>query len=42
MRNETTIAALYVESGGCYFGLAGVDPWDKSRDARLYAGRILS
>lgn len=23
---------------GCYFGLAGVDPWDKRRDARLYAG----
>lgn len=22
------IAALYVESGGAYFGLPGVDPWD--------------
>jgi hypothetical protein len=32
------IAALYVETGGCYFGLPGVDPWDKARDARLYAG----
>lgn len=32
------IAALYVETGGCYFGLAGVDPWDKARDARTYAG----
>lgn len=32
------IAALYVETGGCYFGLPGVDPWDKPRDARLYAG----
>ena len=32
------IAALYVETGGCYFGLAGVDPWDEARDARLYAG----
>lgn len=32
------IAALYVETGGCYFGLPDVDPWDKSRDARLYAG----
>jgi len=28
------IAALYVESGGCYFGLEGVDPWDEPRDAR--------
>jgi hypothetical protein len=33
-----TIAALYVAKSGCYFGLAGVDPWDKDRDARLYAG----
>lgn len=33
-----TIAALYVATGGCYFGLAGVDPWDAARDARLYAG----
>lgn len=32
------IAALFVASGGCYFGLPGVDPWDRERDARLYAG----
>jgi hypothetical protein len=32
------IAALYVETGGCYFGQAGVDPWDITRDARQYAG----
>ena len=32
------IAALYVETGGCYFGLPGVDPWDEACDARLYAG----
>jgi hypothetical protein len=32
------IAALFVEKGGCYFGLEGVDPWDEARDARLYAG----
>ena len=32
------IAALYVQKGGCYFGLPGVDPWDEARDARLYAG----
>jgi hypothetical protein len=34
----TTVAALYVETGGCYFGLPDVDPWDRERDARLYAG----
>jgi hypothetical protein len=32
------IAALFVERGGVYFGLEDVDPWDKARDARLYAG----
>ena len=32
------IAALYVETGGVYFGMNGVDPWDKTRDARLYPG----
>ena len=32
------IAALYVESGGTYFNLAGVQPWDEERDARLYDG----
>lgn len=31
-------AALFVETGGSYFGLPGVDPWDESRDARFYAG----
>lgn len=34
----TTVAALYVQTGGAYFGLDGVDPWDEKRDARLYAG----
>ena len=33
-----TVAALYVETNGSYFGLPGVDPWDEPRDARLYAG----
>lgn len=33
-----SIAALYVETGGCYFGLPNVDPWDEARDARKYAG----
>lgn len=32
------IAALYVETDGCYFGLPDVDPWDIQRDARQYAG----
>ena len=32
------IAALFVETNGCYFGLPGVDPWDITRDARLYLG----
>lgn len=32
------IAALYVQTDGCYFGLPNVDPWDESRDARTYAG----
>lgn len=32
------IAALFVEAGGAYFGLPGVDPWDEARDARLYDG----
>lgn len=32
------IAALYVQTGGSYFGLPDVDPWDETRDARTYAG----
>ncbi len=32
------IAALYVETDGCYYGLPDVDPWDQARDARQYAG----
>lgn len=32
------IAALYVETNGCYFDLPNVDPWDQRRDARLYNG----
>jgi hypothetical protein len=30
------IAALFVETGGCYFNLPDVDPWDEPRDARTY------
>ncbi len=33
-----TVAALFVEANGCYYGLPGVDPWDIERDARTYAG----
>lgn len=37
-RSDEQIAALYVETNGCYFGLPSVDPWDEARDARKYAG----
>lgn len=33
-----TVAALYVQSGGAYFGRPDVDPWDARRDARGYQG----
>lgn len=32
------IAAIFVETNGCYFGLQHVDPWDIVRDARKYCG----
>lgn len=32
------IAALFVQKDGCYYGLPGVDPWDRERDARTYPG----
>lgn len=32
------IAALFVKTGGVYFGLPHVDPWDEARDARHYRG----
>lgn len=32
------VAALYVATNGCYFGLPDVDPWDAERDARKYPG----
>jgi len=32
------IAALFVESGGVYFDLPGVVPWDVKKDARMYPG----
>lgn len=33
-----TIAALYVETNGTYYGIPDVDPWDIDRDARAYTG----
>lgn len=33
-----TVAALFVERDGVYFGLDDVDPWDVTRDARKYEG----
>jgi hypothetical protein len=33
-----TVAALYVETGGAYFALPGVEPYDQARDARTYSG----
>lgn len=32
------IAALFVDPHGPYFGRDDVDPWDETRDARLYDG----
>lgn len=32
------VAALFVATGGVYFGRPDIDPWDEARDARLYAG----
>jgi hypothetical protein len=37
---DVKVAALYVAKGGIYFGREDVDPWDESRDARLYAGPL--
>lgn len=33
-----TVAALFVEPGGIYFDVPGVEPWAPRRDARRYAG----
>lgn len=38
MPELVTVAALFVEKNGPYFGLEGVDPWDVARDARKYQG----
>lgn len=36
------IAAIFVETGGAYFGLEGVDPWDVKRDAMEYDGPVVA
>ena len=36
--NDPAISALFVETGGHYFGIQGVSAWDVRRDARLYPG----
>lgn len=33
-----SVAALFVQRGGVYWDLPGVDPWDEARDARKYLG----
>lgn len=40
MMDETlpTVAALYVDPHGVYANQPGVEVWDETRDARLYAG----
>lgn len=35
---ETTIAALFVETGGSYSSVDNVHPWDERADARRYNG----
>lgn len=37
-RSYTTVAALFVQGGGCYSKIPWVDPWDEKRDARKYGG----
>ena len=32
------VTSLYVQAGGAYYGIPDVDPWDETRDARLYQG----
>lgn len=38
MSRSVEVSALFVATGGVYFGLEGVDPWDEPRDARKYVG----
>jgi hypothetical protein len=36
---ELKVAALFVEVGGSYYDVPGVEPWDEWRDARRYDGK---
>lgn len=38
MTGAIRVAALFVQTGGCYWNLRDVDPWDEQRDARWYDG----
>ena len=38
MNRSPTVAALFVEAGGVYCDLEGVDVWGEERDARTYGG----
>ena len=38
MVSQDKVSALYVQTGGCYFDLPSIDPWDEGRDARRYQG----
>lgn len=38
MTRSVEVSALFVETGGHYFNVDGVDPWDLARDARKYHG----
>lgn len=35
---ENIVAALFVRTHGCYYGMSDIDPWDKERDACKYTG----
>ena len=37
-RSALPVAALFVQTGGVYVDIDGVDPWDEKRDARRYDG----
>ncbi|WP_217356905.1 hypothetical protein [Ruegeria sp. HKCCA4812] len=38
MTLKQQIAALFVQTGGSYYNLPGVEAWDEDRDARMYGG----
>ena len=40
MNNQPVVAALFIQSDGCYSNLKWVDKWPESRDARLYNGSL--